>query len=50
MEKLCVNSGLSFLSMKFPAIMLSTFDYLQGEIAALQSQAGIKRIKIKAFH
>jgi hypothetical protein len=33
--------------MKFPAIMLSTFDYLQGEIAALQSQAGKKRIKIK---
>jgi hypothetical protein len=28
--------------MKFPAIMLSTFDFLQGEIAALQSQAGEK--------
>jgi hypothetical protein len=31
--------------MKFPAIMLTTFDYLQGEIAALQSQAGKKENK-----
>jgi hypothetical protein len=27
-------------SLKFPAVMLSTFDYLQAEIAALQDQAG----------